>query len=119
MYSPTRLVIDSQLAPMQIGIRKTVSMISISAMPSMPSAQLKAGEESAPLGELPLRAADVVIGPQQRCRARRSTSVATSAIHARRLRFGEQAGERADQRHERASAKGWESRPLLAAPSPR
>ena len=39
MYSGTRAVIDRQLAPMQIGIRKTDSTISISARPSMPSAQ--------------------------------------------------------------------------------
>ena len=38
MYSPTRLVIESQLARMQIGIRNTLSMISISAIPSIPSA---------------------------------------------------------------------------------
>ncbi len=38
MYSPTRRVIPCQLARMQIGIRKTLSMISISAMPSIPNA---------------------------------------------------------------------------------
>ena len=38
MYSPTRLVIEVQLAPMQIGIRNTLSMISISAIPSIPKA---------------------------------------------------------------------------------
>jgi len=38
MYSPTRLVIPIQLAPMQIGIRNTDRTISSSAMPSMPSA---------------------------------------------------------------------------------
>jgi hypothetical protein len=41
IYSGTRLWIDSQLARMQIGIRKTESMISIRAMPSMPNAQAK------------------------------------------------------------------------------
>jgi hypothetical protein len=39
MYSGTRLVIARQLAPMQIGIRNTDSMMSTKAMPSMPSAQ--------------------------------------------------------------------------------
>ena len=39
MYSPTRLSIE-WLARTQIGIRNTESMISISAMPSIPSAQL-------------------------------------------------------------------------------
>src|SRR5436189_176164 len=38
MYSPTRLSMVL-LARMQIGIRNTLSMISISAMPSMPSDQ--------------------------------------------------------------------------------
>ena len=38
MYSPTRLVTESQLARMQIGIRNTLSMMSISEIPSMPSA---------------------------------------------------------------------------------
>ena len=38
MYSPTRLLIASQLARMQIGIRKTLSMISIRAIPSIPNA---------------------------------------------------------------------------------
>ncbi len=41
IYSPTRFSIASQLARMQIGIRKTVSAISISAMPSMPIAHAK------------------------------------------------------------------------------
>ncbi len=41
IYSGTRVVTDSQLAPMQIGIRNTLSMISISANPSIPSAQVK------------------------------------------------------------------------------
>ena len=39
MYSGTRLSIERQLAPMQIGIRKAVSAIRTSAMPSIPSAQ--------------------------------------------------------------------------------
>ena len=38
MYSGTRRSTEFQLAAMQIGIRNTVSMVSISAMPSMPSA---------------------------------------------------------------------------------
>ena len=38
MYSPTRFLIASQLAKMQIGMRNTLSMMSISAMPSIPSA---------------------------------------------------------------------------------
>ena len=37
MYSPTRFSID-WLARMQIGIRNTLSTISSSAIPSMPSA---------------------------------------------------------------------------------
>ena len=41
MYSGTRFSIACQLAPMQIGIRNTVSMINTSAMPSIPSAQAK------------------------------------------------------------------------------
>src|SRR3989344_2634714 len=47
MYSPTRVSIASQLAPMQIGIRKTESMMSMRAMPSMPSAQLKRSNKAA------------------------------------------------------------------------
>ena len=39
MYSGTRLVIERQLAPMQIGIKKTDKTINISARPSMPNAQ--------------------------------------------------------------------------------
>src|SRR3546814_4602107 len=39
IYSGTRFSMAIQLAPMQIGIRNTVSAISSSAMPSMPSAQ--------------------------------------------------------------------------------
>ena len=38
IYSGTRFSIARQLAPMQIGIRNTLSMISIKAMPSIPSA---------------------------------------------------------------------------------
>ena len=41
IYSGTRLVTEAQLARMQIGIRNTDSMISISAMPSMPIVQAK------------------------------------------------------------------------------
>ncbi len=47
MYSPTRLSIACQLAPMQIGIRNTVSTISISAMPSIPSAHWKPANSAA------------------------------------------------------------------------
>jgi len=38
MYSPTRFSIESQLARIQTGIRNTLSMISSSAIPSIPSA---------------------------------------------------------------------------------
>ncbi len=57
MNSPTRFSIDSQLARIQIGIRKTVSMISIRAMPSMPSAQAKRPKIWAYSVNLPFRGA--------------------------------------------------------------
>ena len=47
MYSPTRVWMAFQLAPMQIGIRNTESRISINAMPSIPSAQLKPANNGA------------------------------------------------------------------------
>ena len=47
MYSPTRFWIASQLARMQIGIRNTESMISSSAIPSIPSAHEKPANRSA------------------------------------------------------------------------
>jgi hypothetical protein len=50
MYSPTRLSID-RLARMQIGIRNTLSTISISAMPSIPSAHENPAKIGAALGE--------------------------------------------------------------------
>ena len=51
------------MAPMQIGIRKVVKAISVSAMPSIPSAQLIDAAERDPLDELPLRPAGVEGGP--------------------------------------------------------
>ena len=47
MYSPTRFWMASQLARMQIGIRNTLSMISIRAMPSIPNAHEKPANSSA------------------------------------------------------------------------
>ena len=58
------LSIAFQLAPMQIGIRNRVSMISISAMPSMPIAQATAAAELVMFDELPLRAAGSKAAPQ-------------------------------------------------------
>ena len=84
---------------MQIGIRNTESRISISAMPSMPSAQAKRPKSGDMLDELPLRRRRSRSCAQSRMPSARSTSVASSAIQRARVAPDEQAGDRRDHRH--------------------
>jgi hypothetical protein len=80
IYSGTRLVIALQLAPMQIGIRNTLSMISISAMPSMPSFQSNTPSEP-PFSTNCHCAPPISYCAHKPMPSTKSINVAASAIH--------------------------------------
>ncbi len=109
MYSGTRFSIARQLAPMQIGIRKAVSTISIRAMPSMPSAQFDAAAKRRLLDELPLRAVGVVLGPEVEARARSRSASPMSAIQRAALRLHEQAQHTRQERDDDQQAEQGKS----------
>ena len=103
IYSGTRRSIAFHEAPMQIGIRKAVSMISISAMPSMPSAHAGPPPKRDIFDELPLRAAGVVGAPQPGAE-RQLDERRDQRDPPRRLGLDEQARRRGEQREQRP---GW------------
>ena len=95
---------------MQIGIRKAVSTISIRAMPSMPSAQAKRPKIGVIFGELPLRPADLIGGPEADAERERRRAWSASAIQRAPLAPAQQAGERAEQRQRQDRREDREAR---------
>ena len=114
------MVIAFQLdARMQIGMRKTLSMMSINAKPSIPSAQAKLPEQIGEyLGELPLRGppmsgsplhkhdAEGEVDQRRDQRGDPSRDLRTGLVTERR----EQTSERPDGRHREHDRTGSESR---------
>ena len=118
IYSGTRFSIARQLAPMQIGIRKAVSTISSSAMPSMPSAQLT----PPPIGSFSTNCHCAPLGSKaihSQAPSARSSKVATSAIQRAASAFTKRHRQARDQRdgdEDGSAREGCSSRPSSGPP---